>query len=121
LHNNDYDLVRVDTFFVEFGDILANAQKGVIHHGAILVVHTDANGHLHIATAFHLDQEVVAIVVPAVVEVIVIFFDHFGLLISFFFQRPDLLGRQFGKLMVGQNRGNGSGLELEVILSIDNF
>lgn len=121
MHNNDYDLVRVDTFFVEFGDILANAQKGVIHHGAILVVHTDANGHLHIATAFHLDQEVVAIVVPAVVEVIVIFFDHFGLLISFFFQRPDLLGRQFGKLMVGQNRGNGSGLELEVILSIDNF
>ncbi len=121
LHDNDYDLVRVDTFFVELGDVLANAQKGVIHHGAIFVVHTDTNGHFHIATTFHLDQEVVAIVVPAVVEIIIIFFDHFGLLISFFFKGIDLLPRQFGKLLVGQNWGDGSGLELEVILSIDNF
>ena len=121
LHNNDYDFVWVDTFFVELGDVLANAQKSVIHHGAILVVHTDANGHFHIATTFHLDEEVVAIVVPAVVEVIIIFFDQFGLLISFFFKRIDLLGRQLGKVLVGQNWCNGSCLELEIILSIYNF
>ncbi len=124
MNNDDDDLVRVDTVLVELGNVLSNAQKRVIHHGTILIVHAHANGHFHIATTFHLDQQVVAIVMSAVLKVVVILVIlsvYFFLSRMLFFQRFDLLRRQFRKLLVGENRRDGSRLKLKVIFPVDNL
>ncbi len=121
MDNDDDDLVRVDTFLVELGNVLSNAQKRVIHHGTIFIVHAHANGHFHIATTFHLDQQVVAIVMSAVLKVVAIVPNYFFLLIMLFFQRFDLRWRQFRKLLVGENRRDGSRLKLKVIFPVDNL
>lgn len=55
---------------MEFSDVLANTQKRVVHHSPVLIVHTDTNGHFHIATAFHLDEKVITIVLPAILKIV---------------------------------------------------
>ena len=80
LQNNDHNLVRVNALLVQVDNILPDALKSVVEHGAIFIIHADTDGHFDVAVGFHLAEEVVGVLGADVVEVRVlgrlIVFEH---------------------------------------------
>lgn len=69
LQNNDHNLVGVNALLVQVDNILPDALKSVVEHGAIFIIHADTDGHFDVAVGFHLAEEVVGVLGANVVEV----------------------------------------------------